>query len=143
MVKRKTQQDTTKEKTIIQKSLKKKKETKETNVPETAVVVVDTPSTSASTTSIKSLSSLVQEPSWSKNLQNLFNSENFKRIEQFLNSQWSAGKVTFPPKDLIFEAFNKTPFDQVKVVLLGQDPYHDNGQVKGIIDQSENLSWSI
>lgn len=128
MVKRKQQQDSSKEKTIIQKSLKKKKDTKTTNVPDT-IVVVKTPPTTASTTTNKSLNSLVREPSWSKNLQDLFKSENFKGIEQFLNSQWSAGKRTFPPNDLIFEAFNKTPFDQVKVVLLGQDPYHDDGQV--------------
>lgn len=130
MVNRKRQQEPSKEKTIIQKSLKKKETTtKKKNVPKDAVVVVETPSTTASTTSIKALSSLVREPSWSKHLQGLFNSDNFKQIEQFLNNQWSAGKQTFPPNDLIFEAFNTTPFDQVKVVLLGQDPYHDDGQV--------------
>lgn len=76
-----------------------------------------------------SLSSLVRDPSWASNLQTLFNDDNFKSIEQFLNQEWSSGKTIFPPKNLIFEAFNKTPFDKVKVVLLGQDPYHDDGQV--------------
>jgi hypothetical protein len=116
----------TKEKPVLQK-ITKKKATKKTIVPKS---IVEIPTTIEVTTSGKSLSSLVHEPSWSKNLQDLFNSDNFKRIEQYLNDQWSAGKTTYPPKNLIFEAFNKTPFDKVKVVLLGQDPYHDDGQVE-------------
>lgn len=56
-------------------------------------------------------------------------SDLFGSIEKYLNDEWKAGKEIFPPKNLIFEAFNQTAFDQVKVVLLGQDPYHDNGQV--------------
>lgn len=134
---KKQQQGVSKEKTVIQKSLKKKESTKKINMPkdDDVVVAVETSSTSTSTTSIKSLSSLVREPSWSKHLQTLFNSNNFKQIEQFLNTHWSAGKRSFPPNDLIFEAFNTTPFDQVKVVLLGQDPYHDDGQVKSIMNE--------
>jgi len=115
-----------KEKPVLQK-ITKKKATKKTIVPKS---IVEIPPTIEVTTLGKSLSSLVHEPSWSKNLQDLFNSDNFKRIEQYLNGQWSAGKTTYPPKNLIFEAFNKTPFDKVKVVLLGQDPYHDDGQVE-------------
>ena len=87
---------------------------------------------SSTTTPQKSLSSLIKEPSWSLQLQDLFKSDNFKNIEQYLNNEWSSGKKTYPPKDLIFEAFNKTPFNKVKVVLLGQDPYHDDGQVNTI-----------
>jgi uracil-DNA glycosylase len=115
------QKVTKKEKSVLQKSMKKKP---------TKKIISPTKSLAKTTSPAKSLSSLVHEPSWSKNLQDLFQSDNFKRIEEFLNNQWSTGKITYPPKDLIFEAFNKTPFDQVKVVLLGQDPYHDDGQVQ-------------
>lgn len=79
-----------------------------------------------------SLSNLIHEPSWSKHLQEIFQSKNFQTVEQFLNNQWSTGQVTYPPNHLIFEAFNQTPFDKVKVVLLGQDPYHDDGQAHGL-----------
>lgn len=41
-------------------------------------------------------------------------------------------EVVYPPKELLFEAFSATPFDQVKVVILGQDPYHDEGQANGL-----------
>jgi hypothetical protein len=117
----------TKEEPVLQQSLKKQR-TKKTisSKSEQNKSLVEVPTT----TTQKSLSSLIHEPSWSKNLQDLFNTDNFKRIEQYLNDQWSNGKITYPPNDLIFEAFNKTPFDKVKVVLLGQDPYHDDGQVE-------------
>lgn len=77
----------------------------------------------------ESLSNFLREPTWSKHLKTLFESDVFQTIEQQLNDEWKQGKEIFPPKNLIFEAFNQTPFDQVKVVILGQDPYHDNGQV--------------
>lgn len=80
-------------------------------------------------TSSESLSNFLRDPTWSKHLKTLFESDVFQKIEQHLNDEWKQGKEIFPPKDLIFEAFNQTPFDQVKVVILGQDPYHDNGQV--------------
>jgi hypothetical protein len=117
----------TKEEPVLQQSLKKQR-TKKTisSKSEQNKSLVEIPTT----TTQKSLSSLIHEPSWSKNLQDLFNTDNFKRIEQYLNDQWSNGKITYPPNDLIFEAFNKTPFNKVKVVLLGQDPYHDDGQVE-------------
>jgi len=127
---------TTKEEPILQQSLKKKrtKKTISTKSPtkKQTKSSVEIPSSTKITTSQKSLSSLIHEPSWPKNLQNLFNTDNFKRIEEYLNNQWSANKITYPPNDLIFEAFNKTPFDKVKVVLLGQDPYHDDGQAHGL-----------
>jgi hypothetical protein len=128
------QKQTTKKELILQKSLKKKR-TKKIISPESPIKKLEKSSVEiASTTGIipseKSLSSILHEPSWSKNLQDLFHTDNFQHIEQYLNNQWSNGKITYPPNDLIFEAFNKTPFDKVKVVLLGQDPYHDDGQVQ-------------
>jgi hypothetical protein len=120
---RKRKQTKKKEEPILQQSLKKKR------VKKIISTKVEIPSSTEITTSQKSLSCLVHEPSWSKNLQDLFNTENFKHIEEYLNNQWSTNKISYPPNDLIFEAFNKTPFDKVKVVILGQDPYHDDGQV--------------
>lgn len=113
--------------TTLKKTIQKKRTKKSNEIP--AIIENKATTTTTTTTAETSLSSLVHEPSWSKHLQNLFNGENFKRIEQYLNTEWSAKKVTYPPKNLIFEAFNKTPFDKVKVVLIGQDPYHDDGQV--------------
>ena len=58
----------------------------------------------------------------------------------FLNQEQVAGKTIYPPKPLIFNAFNKTPFDKVRVVIIGQDPYH--GDDKGIA-QAHGLSFSV
>lgn len=54
-----------------------------------------------------------------------------KDLEEFLDKEYSRYNV-FPPIDLIFDAFKKTPFDNVKAVVLGQDPYHKIGQAKGL-----------
>lgn len=53
----------------------------------------------------------------------------FKDIEEFLAKEAAAGKEVFPPRHLIFNAFNATPIQNIRVVILGQDPYHDVGQV--------------
>ena len=71
------------------------------------------------------------EPSWKEVLKDEFLSENFARIkENFLKAK-SAG-VVYPPSGLIFNAFNLTPFHDVKVVILGQDPYHGANQAMGL-----------
>ncbi|MES2181197.1 MAG: uracil-DNA glycosylase [Pseudomonadota bacterium] len=62
-------------------------------------------------------------------------------LRHFLKEEKSAGKVIFPPSPLIFNAFNHTPFDKVRVVIIGQDPYHgqnDKGQ-----PQAHGLSFSV
>jgi hypothetical protein len=120
---------TTKKATGLQHIAKKKRAAKSSTKKQNKSSI-EVPTTTTIATVQQPLSSLVHDASWSKNLQDLFNDANFKSIEQYLNNQWSTGKITYPPNNLIFEAFNKTPFDQVKVVLLGQDPYHDDGQVK-------------
>ncbi|CAF1122147.1 unnamed protein product [Adineta ricciae] len=118
----------------VQQSPNKRRTTKksETTIQQQNQPSTEIAPTTSNTDTQQSLSTLIHEPSWSEHLQDLFNGDNFKNIEKFLNDQWSAGKVTYPPKHLIFEAFNKTPFNQVKVVLLGQDPYHDDGQAHGL-----------
>ena len=62
-------------------------------------------------------------------LQNEFRKSYFRKIESFLSEQLQAKKQVFPPQQLIFNALNLTPLNAVKVVVIGQDPYHDNGQV--------------
>jgi len=72
------------------------------------------------------------EESWKKILKEEFEKDYFKQIVTSLKAEKSAGKIIFPPGPLIFNAFNKTPFSKVKVVLLGQDPYHGKGQAMGL-----------
>ena len=72
------------------------------------------------------------EPSWKAALQPEFSKPYFLQIVHFLKTEKNAGKTIYPPGPLIFNAFNQTPFDRVKVVLLGQDPYHGAGQAHGL-----------
>lgn len=70
--------------------------------------------------------------SWKEVLQAEFDKPYFANAVQFLKNEKQAGKTIFPPGGLIFNAFNTTPFDKVKVVILGQDPYHNPGQAHGL-----------
>ncbi|MEO8415036.1 MAG: uracil-DNA glycosylase [Ginsengibacter sp.] len=72
------------------------------------------------------------EESWKKILKEEFDKSYFQQITTLLRAEKSAGKIIYPPGQLIFNAFNKTPFSKVKVVLLGQDPYHNKGQAHGL-----------
>lgn len=72
------------------------------------------------------------DESWKKVLKDEFSKEYFTQIVGFLRIEKAAGKTIYPPGSLIFNAFNLTPFDQLKVVLLGQDPYHGQGQAHGL-----------
>jgi len=72
------------------------------------------------------------EASWKEVLQQEFHKDYFEQIVAFLKVEKSQGKTIYPPGSLIFNAFDKTPFDKVKVVLLGQDPYHGPGQAMGL-----------
>lgn len=72
------------------------------------------------------------ESSWKDTLQHSFNEPYFDEIAHFLKEEKRANKIIYPPGPLIFNAFNTTPFDQVKVVILGQDPYHGKGQAMGL-----------
>jgi len=56
----------------------------------------------------------------------------FLQITDFLKNEKAQGKIIYPPGSLIFNAFNTTPFDKVKVVIIGQDPYHGPGQAHGL-----------
>jgi uracil-DNA glycosylase len=72
------------------------------------------------------------EESWKLALAGEFASPYFAGIKKFLVETMSAGHKVYPPGSLIFNAFNKTPFDRVKVVILGQDPYHNPGEAMGL-----------
>ena len=72
------------------------------------------------------------EPGWKAHLQTEFSKPYFAGIKQFLADEKARGKVVFPPGPLIFNAFDQTPFEKVKVVILGQDPYHGPGQAMGL-----------
>jgi len=72
------------------------------------------------------------EKSWKEALSKEFEKPYFSAIKTFLVQEKEAAKTIFPPGSLIFNAFNSTPFDQVKIVILGQDPYHRHGQAHGL-----------
>ena len=72
------------------------------------------------------------EDSWKEVLKDEFEKPYFGQIVQFLKTEKSAGKTIYPAGSNIFNAFNKTPFSNVKVVILGQDPYHGYGQAHGL-----------
>jgi uracil-DNA glycosylase len=72
------------------------------------------------------------DPSWREVLANEFKQDYFAAIKQFIVNEKQKGKRIYPPGSMIFNAFDLTPFDRVKVVLLGQDPYHGVGQAHGL-----------
>ncbi len=72
------------------------------------------------------------EDSWKEILKDEFSLPYFQQIVGFLKTEKAAGKIIYPPGPSIFNAFEKTPFKKVKVVLLGQDPYHNPGQAHGL-----------
>ena len=71
------------------------------------------------------------EPSWKKVLQKEFDEKYFEDLVKFVKSEYQKSTV-YPPAKFIFNAFELTPFDKVKVVILGQDPYHEVNQANGL-----------
>jgi len=72
------------------------------------------------------------DPSWKSRIGDWFGREDMQALSRFLRERKAAGARIFPPGPQIFSAFDATPFDQVKVVILGQDPYHGYGQAHGL-----------
>ena len=72
------------------------------------------------------------ETSWKAALEDEFEKAYFLELKRFLKEEKKAGKVLYPPGQLIFKAFELTPFDEVKAIILGQDPYHNPGQAMGL-----------
>jgi uracil-DNA glycosylase len=75
------------------------------------------------------------EPTWKDKLQKEFDKPYFKDLVEFVKTEYQKHKI-YPPGDLIFNAFGLCPFDAVKVVILGQDPYHG-------VDQAHGLCFSV
>ncbi len=71
------------------------------------------------------------EESWKEQLQTEFEKLYFQQLTEFVRSEYQTQKI-YPPAKLIFNAFDQCPFDRVKVVILGQDPYHGPGQAHGL-----------
>lgn len=72
------------------------------------------------------------DASWQALIGEEFNQPYMQSLRDFLKHEKAAGKTIFPPSPLIFNAFNHTPFDKVRVVIIGQDPYHGPGQAHGL-----------
>ena len=71
------------------------------------------------------------EPGWKAVLQEEFDKDYFVKLTGFVREEYKTQQI-FPPASLIFNAFDSCPFDQVKVVIIGQDPYHGVGQAHGL-----------
>jgi len=74
---------------------------------------------------------VIIEPEWKEALSNVLTGEKFVTVADFVRTEYQTKKV-FPKPDDIFKAFWLTPFSQIKVVILGQDPYHGEGQAHGL-----------
>ena len=72
------------------------------------------------------------DSSWLQYLENEFSQDYMLSLKNFLQQEKKQGKQIYPPGELIFNALNSTPMDKVKVVILGQDPYHGPGQAHGL-----------
>lgn len=72
------------------------------------------------------------EVGWKKRLKSEFEKEYFLQLVQLLKNEKNSNQLIFPPGQQIFEAFNKTDFNKVKIVIIGQDPYHGQGQAHGL-----------
>ena len=85
-------------------------------------------------------------PSWQAVIGNELQKPYMQNLREFLKQEKAFGKVIYPPSPLIFNAFNHTPFDKVRVVIIGQDPYHGVGQAHGLsfsVPQGEKLPPSL
>lgn len=75
----------------------------------------------------------ILEPSWQRVLQEELQQPYMTELAAFVEREYAlSSKHIYPPKELIFNAFTHTPFDQVRVVIVGQDPYHGEGQAHGL-----------
>lgn len=78
---------------------------------------------------------------WKDVLSDIKKTDTFEQVIQFVAQQRGVGKTIYPPKEQVFNAFKQTEFHQVKVVILGQDPYHGTGQANGLaFSVNKNIS---
>ena len=69
--------------------------------------------------------------SWFELLKDEFQKDYFKKLQEFLKNEYAKYQI-YPPEDKIFNALNHVPYDKIKVVIIGQDPYHEPGQAQGM-----------
>jgi len=81
---------------------------------------------------MQKLKDLLVEPSWQSYLKEEFEKDYMLQLQSFLQQELAQKKVIYPNEEQYFNALNLTPFNQVKVVILGQDPYHGEGQAHGL-----------
>jgi uracil-DNA glycosylase len=81
---------------------------------------------------IKSLNDIQIDDSWKNVLADEFSKPYMLELKKFLQTEKQHGKIIYPPSNDIFNALNYTPFDKVKVVIVGQDPYHGPNQAHGM-----------
>lgn len=89
---------------------------------------------------------LIHDEGWKKALALEFEKPYFKQLKKFLQEEEDAGKIVYPPKHQIFRAFNVTTFDQVRIVIIGQDPYHGPAQAEGLcfsVSHGEKIPSSL
>ena len=72
------------------------------------------------------------ETSWQEVLKDELAKPYIHELAEFLEREYASGATVYPPRELIFNAFNRTPFHKVKVLIVGQDPYHGEGQAEGL-----------
>jgi uracil-DNA glycosylase len=84
------------------------------------------------------MASVTIHPSWKDVLQKEFTQPYFEQAVLHIKTEKTQAKTIYPPGSVIFNAFNTTPFDKVKVVILGQDPYHGAGQAHGLCFSVQN-----
>lgn len=88
---------------------------------------------------------VVIEPSWNERLKEEFEQPYFKELAEFVRKEY-VDETVYPARKFMFRAFELCPFDQVKVVVLGQDPYHGEGQANGLsfaVNEGERLPPSL
>lgn len=81
---------------------------------------------------MKNLKDLPLDSSWQQYLKEEFTKEYMQKLQSFLQQEAQQKKIIYPEESQFFQALNLTPFNQVKVVILGQDPYHGEGQAHGL-----------
>ena len=72
------------------------------------------------------------EKSWHEKLKEELEKPYIQELKRFLQSEKELGKIIYPPEELVFNALLQTPYEKVKVVIVGQDPYHGKGQAHGL-----------
>ncbi len=88
--------------------------------------------TSLSESELATLQKVQLPDDWKMALADILLSPTMDNLRSFLKNEYTQGKTIYPPKDKIFNALNTTPLSSVKVVILGQDPYHGAGQAMGL-----------